>query len=380
MKVAVIHPSLNFMGGAEYLALVMLQTFESQGYKTCLITLEKTNWNYVESLCGFRPKVGNEVIYPHVRLPMAYEPVYWKWIERAFYRALGHLRGNFDIAINTHPEVLYIDADIFFIHDPHMSMLGLKREESSKNPIWWIYRKSRRYLLDKLRRDFQRRTILTNSNYCREFLNKYWGINATVIFPPVNVDLYHSNCFHAEHSKPWVVTVSRFARHKRLEIIPEVAVRVPKAKFLIIGCGGGAHLIKAKSKRLGVENRIVLMPNVSLIEKLKVMSKAQVYLHTTLNEGFGIAIVEAMAAGLAPVVHKSGGPWTDILQRKQGVFGYGFETTEEAVQHISELLDENSLRLKMIDAAGERARTFSENRFKSDILETTKRLMEARIS
>lgn len=112
----------------------------------------------------------------------------------------------------------------------------------------------------------------------------------------------------------------------------------------------------------------MLLPNATLCDKLEVMRKTQVYLHTTLNEDFGIAIVEAMVAGLVPVAHKSGGPWNDIFQRRQGFCGYVLETIEEASTYISELLDHITLRLNLVDGAMERAQMFSEHKLRSSIL------------
>jgi len=90
-----------------------------------------------------------------------------------------------------------------------------------------------------------------------------------------------------------------------------------------------------------------------------------VYLHTTLNEGFGIAIVEAMAAGLVPVVHKSGGPWIDIFEKKQEIYGYAFETAEEAAQDVTNILNSKALRQNLTEAVAERAQGFSVVRFRS---------------
>ncbi|MGC9107299.1 MAG: glycosyltransferase [Infirmifilum sp.] len=51
------------------------------------------------------------------------------------------------------------------------------------------------------------------------------------------------------------------------------------------------------------------------------MDRARAFLHATINEHWGIAVAEAMARGLTPVVHKSGGAWTDLV--KLGKYGMG---------------------------------------------------------
>jgi alpha-1,2-mannosyltransferase len=57
----------------------------------------------------------------------------------------------------------------------------------------------------------------------------------------------------------------------------------------------------------GLTGRIKLIPNVSKDEMLNAMYTSMVYLHTMNGEHFGISIVEAMAAGLIPVVPAYGG-------------------------------------------------------------------------
>ena len=57
----------------------------------------------------------------------------------------------------------------------------------------------------------------------------------------------------------------------------------------------------------GLTDRIKLIPNATKDEMMNAMSTSMVYLHTMNGEHFGISIVEAMAAGLIPVVPSYGG-------------------------------------------------------------------------
>ena len=56
--------------------------------------------------------------------------------------------------------------------------------------------------------------------------------------------------------------------------------------------------------------------------------RAKVYLHTTLNEHFGISIAEAMAMGCIPIVHNSGGVTEYIPE------SYRYNTIQEAAHKI----------------------------------------------
>jgi glycosyltransferase involved in cell wall biosynthesis len=76
-----------------------------------------------------------------------------------------------------------------------------------------------------------------------------------------------------------------------------------------------------------------------------------------------VAVVEAMAAGLIPIVHKSGGPWIDIVER--GKYGRGFNSVDELIYHINTAID--SRYEFMARLVTERARFFSFHAFKTRV-------------
>ena len=78
-----------------------------------------------------------------------------------------------------------------------------------------------------------------------------------------------------------------------------------------------------------------------------------------IGEHFGIAVVEGMAAGLVPVVHKSGGAWNDIILR--GRYGFGFSSVDEAIRCIETGIKDYQ---RYRDQAIKRAKMFSKERFK----------------
>jgi len=95
---------------------------------------------------------------------------------------------------------------------------------------------------------------------------------------------------------------------------------------------------------------------------MELLRKAKIYLHPMKYEHFGITMVEAMASSLVPVVHKSGGLWTDIVEF--GRYGFGFKDTEEASNYIKDIIklgeDElESLRARYVA----KATIFSYKRF-----------------
>jgi glycosyltransferase involved in cell wall biosynthesis len=87
------------------------------------------------------------------------------------------------------------------------------------------------------------------------------------------------------------------------------------------------------------------------------------------HEPFGIVVAEAMAAGAVPVVHKSGGPWIDIV--KLGRYGIGFETEKEAATGICKALE---LADKLRTVVVRRSHEFSYATFKQRLKEIIDRI------
>ncbi len=81
-----------------------------------------------------------------------------------------------------------------------------------------------------------------------------------------------------------------------------VVEKVPEAKLVMIG-GGEKWLgeLRARIQGLGLGENIKIAGFVSEEEKLKLLSQSKVFVFPSYEEGWGMAVAEAMAAGL-PVV------------------------------------------------------------------------------
>jgi len=91
-------------------------------------------------------------------------------------------------------------------------------------------------------------------------------------------------------------------------------------------------------------------------------------LHVMPNEHFGISIIEAMASGCIPIVHRSGGPWLDTLEERQGKNGFSYATVEEAAELIDLLIGDQELRGKMAADAQERAWDYDKSSFQDKLI------------
>jgi glycosyltransferase involved in cell wall biosynthesis len=195
-------------------------------------------------------------------------------------------------------------------------------------------------------------------------VERFLNVKAIVLYPPVDIEKYLTLSKHGDRENI-VVTISRIEPMKNLDIITDIAKEVKEARFVILGLMQSnsyyAHLMR-RIRMLNLEDRVKILINASEELKMEILKKAKIYLHPTKYEHFGIAVVEAMAAGLIPIVHKSGGPWTDIIEF--GKYGFGYSNLEEAKYIIHNLVNLDKGKLHGIqEIVVERAKTFRYDSF-----------------
>jgi len=173
-----------------------------------------------------------------------------------------------------------------------------------------------------------------------------------------------------------VISCGRYSPEKNYEFILEVAEKLKDRpiRFIIVGASSG-RVSREYYEKLERIRRAKKLKNVELLRDvdfsklLALYGKAKIYLHAMKYEHFGISIVEAMAAGLVPIVHRSGGPWEDILKARQGTYGFSYLTEDEAAQIIEELIENEYDRKEIVSRNMEYTYTFSSESYKKKILE-----------
>lgn len=104
---------------------------------------------------------------------------------------------------------------------------------------------------------------------------------------------------------PLVLFVARLARSKGLidavEAMAGVRSQVPGARLVVAGSGPERAAAQRRAAELGITDAVQWMGFVSEADKRRLMSGARLFLAPSYEEGWGIAVAEALASGL-PVV------------------------------------------------------------------------------
>ena len=138
--------------------------------------------------------------------------------------------------------------------------------------------------------------LVANSNFTAKRIKKYWGRNSSVIHPPVNTKKFSPRKSRSD----FYLSVSRLVPNKRIDLLVKAFNQL---NFPLIIVGDGPE--KKKLKKLAKNNISFLNYQDDLsIKNLMESCRAFVYSGT---EDFGIAPVEAMAAGAPIIAFKKAG-------------------------------------------------------------------------
>ena len=181
--------------------------------------------------------------------------------------------------------------------------------------------------------------VLANSNSTRKQCIKRWNRNdCIVLYPSIKIDeisTYISSSSSSSKDDICIV-LSRLSPEKKIELAVEAfnTKLLKNKQLLIIGYLSPENKNYYQRLRdLSKSNQnIKILPNLRRNDVLTLLSKAKILFHPMPDEHFGIAIIEAMAAGCLPVVHASGGP-LEIVEN--GRYGLTYRDARE----IPELLN-----------------------------------------
>ena len=372
MKANVIHGDFNPCGGAERLSLITMQALLEIGIDFDLTTLKsphisKLQNTYGKNLVSVMGKI-NKINVINIMEEL-----------RQQQQEEDHEDYNYDITINTNGDAAPYyhssfskDNAITYCHFPstkyHIESenieylktdLGMtersnvfsdnKNYEDINNPIdckTKLQFSRRKECFDILKYGYwnlmRNSTVITNSEFSRRAIVNAFGMNNIYILsPPIDIETFRNVASMSngdDERNDIVLVISRIAPHKKIENAIKLAKILKDNKI-----GKGMKIVgnlydyffdyyyelKHMVLDLGLTDYITFEINASLAKLLYIIGESRVYFHPMVGDHFGMAVVEAIAAGLIPVVPNEGGP-TEFVPRE-----YQFNTIEQAAEIIT---------------------------------------------
>ena len=386
MRANIVHADLNPCGGSERLSLVIMRALSEMGIEFDFTTLEQPNVAKLENAFG---KSIASVIKNIRRINIL------KLLEEQSINVINSV-GKYTITINTHGDTIpyyhqsfsrnnaitychfptakdliksenlaYLEKDLKITRASSSSSSSSSyrrrltidgkhnpRKENAikfdkKGYLTWL-----KYAYENLMRNS---TVLTNSEFSRKAIFDAFGIDDVVVLsPPVDVNSFRNIALSSGKRDDIILVVSRIDSYKQIENAIKLAKLLKKNNIgkgmKIVGNLDSYNFnyytyLKKIVMDLELVDYVTFEINISLNKLLLIMQESKVYLHPKPGEHFGISTVEAMSAGLIPVVPDVGGN-TEFVPSK-----YQFHTFGEAVKAISSALDaSNSERTLISDS------------------------------
>jgi glycosyltransferase involved in cell wall biosynthesis len=332
----VVHISLNARGGGERLAVATIKALSSMGIQVELVTNEKPDMNLIHDAYG--SSIEHDV--KKVRTLSLFQ------------------NAGKGITVNTHGDMLpFFRRDftrknsVVYCHYPialHLIECGdsdyarVLRNTCLSTMTEKGYRLYLKAAKDAYTNMMVSSTILTNSEFSKRTILRIFGVNSMVIHPPVDTDIFRNAALSSNVRDNSILVVSRFHPSKKIENAIHLArlLRQNEVASGIIIAGnmspegiGYCDYLRQLVRHYDLEDFVRFEVNIRFDRLLYLMRTAKVYVHPLPGEPFGISTVEAMSAGLIPVVPDIGGH-TEFVPVK-----YQFHTFGQGLDAVARALD-----------------------------------------
>jgi glycosyltransferase involved in cell wall biosynthesis len=319
-------------------------------------------------------------------------------------------KGSFDVVVVTHgypyilgdnvraPVVYYMHFPAVLIADrlwnPEVVKYELRGPSGSgfKSFVasipWWLYFQPYRLLAGRLYRRLVESIsrILVNSTYTLKAFKYSLLRYADLELEDIEELLSRTRILHPPLPRTWellklrgnlrlpcVASIGRFSSEKRYDLVLEVARLMPEVTFIVAGGVYGrasrAYYQWVKSRAPG---NVVVKANIPAHVKNLILSKCTVYLHTMVGEHFGISPLEALAAGMTPVVPEKSGTWTDVCNSGEYCYGYKKPEPKEIAEAVGKALE------KPLGAPREHVERFSPENFIKNMVAVVEKVLGER--
>jgi glycosyltransferase involved in cell wall biosynthesis len=222
--------------------------------------------------------------------------------------------------------------------------------------------------------------VLTTSQYSRRRASEEYGIpteRIRVVPPAFDVQRWRSDLAAAAprpsgSGRSAVLCVAHMYPRKNIAALIRatrlLADRVPGIEVRVVGNGPERAHIQGLAKSLGVEAHVRLLGQLSHRDLVTEFSSCDVFCLPSLQEGFGIVFLEAMASG-KPVVGCRTSSTPELVEHGVNGFLASPHDDLDLAEQLHRCLEDADLRISMSEANVLKAEQY-------DVSKTTSRLID----
>lgn len=305
MRVAVLHDHLSFIGGGERVALALAGAFDADLFVTDLDPGLPTRAGLRSVRATELGKAPRTPILRQERQAAAFRraelPGYDVYV----------FSGNWAIeaAPRHRPNLWYCHTPTRVFYDLREDFLRDLSPPKRVAARAWIRRARPRYEADVATIG----RVVANSRNVAGRVARYLHRSAEVVYPPVDTARYRF-----EEVGDFWLSVNRLSHEKRIELQVEALRQSPRERLVVVG--GPQMGVDAKKflRSLRPPKNVEFLGEVEEGRLIDLYAKCRGLLATSRDEDFGLAPVEAMAAGKPVIAVDEGGYRESVVPDQTG--------------------------------------------------------------
>jgi glycosyltransferase involved in cell wall biosynthesis len=184
--------------------------------------------------------------------------------------------------------------------------------------------------------------VVTPSRYCAERLDELYGVRNAVVIPEL-IDLQRWHDLLRQVGSPTkserftVLCVCRFYARKRVDLLLRAAAmlrdRMPELEIRIVGGGMQEAHLRSLWRELQLEPIVKWVGDVTHRQLAAEYKRADIFCLPSVQEGFGIVFLEAMAAG-KPIVAARSAAVPEVVRHGRLVEPGNAEALADAIESL----------------------------------------------
>jgi glycosyltransferase involved in cell wall biosynthesis len=175
------------------------------------------------------------------------------------------------------------------------------------------------------------------------------GLSSEVLYPPLPL----GNAYRSERSEPYILSVGRICRIKRLDMMINALAQTQGLRLKVVGVADEPDAMEFFSNEVrkhDLGSRVDFLGRVSNDDLLTLYARALAVFYAPYNEDYGYVTLEAMASGKPVITAQDSGGTLEFVQ--DGVNGFVVEPTPAAVAAVCNRLRVDSALAAQIGSEG----------------------------
>ena len=330
------------LGGTEKALLSLIKTLGEESANITLLLLEKggvletqildfVNVKYLEDFDKMKPIIENPPLQTLIALIASFKmfSAFTFLLTYCKIKISGNWYHNYKAALVNTPNFGSYDIAVAFAGPSDFISYFVINKVTAKKKIQWIH--------------FDIEKIITNYNFGRkyypffdqiicvsegakkiflknfpQFENRTYVFYNIVIPAEIKKMAVEGDSFNDKYNGIKILTVGRFSKEKGQYLIPAAVVELKKVnipfRWYLIGDGKEKENIQNRVKELNIEDDIIFLGAVN--NPYKYMQDCDIYVQTSVHEGFGITVEEVKVFN-KPIVVTNFASAMDLLEHEK---------------------------------------------------------------